>query len=213
MEKELKIIQLVKAIEHLKRSLPFLDVEDSLEVKRMLSSYAERIEAYNKENATIINPTKAELGVVKVAFASTVGRTYFKPIKDAISQFMKDDLDDDAFLSENGWGHIKDYDDWTDEMQEKAQACQDEINRHNQPYNALIDEWQNEFQEAMSKTNLSDKIVTAKIIMKRRVKDYYNMDAAEREMNAFLLEQMRNEFVEQNTEFMKKVNSFNPKKL
>ena len=182
---ELEAIRINEAIRILNSSLKYLDILDSEQVNEIISKYQKKIINYNHQHTTIINPTAREMGEVSLSLKKRVSAFYVNPIIKELRQKEKslEVLDDEGYI--------------TDESYEKMREVSSEINKLYRLSGDFCD-----------KTVLSKEIINAKIKLKRRVKNWYEMDHLEKELNEFILTQMLIQFQEQNQEFINKINNY-----
>ena len=147
--------------------------------------FKEKIDLYNKQYLTVVNPSKKEINEVYISLKK---RILFIYLEDYLNKNYNHYNGVRFFIDEDG------YETYTDEFSE-----------YTNKRNKFKDEIINEIHELIYNTDLPLDLVYKKILLKRKYKQIYNYDRIGLEINEFIQLQLVDYFTQNNLELIKKL--------
>jgi hypothetical protein len=198
-------------VERCKNLIQVLLIQDKDIVLEIMKKSQSKIDNFNQENLTIIDPNKTEIGLFNSMVKRIIEGKYINPlIKPIIKPKNEDDFD---YLCDKEELQVMKYEDFEDDYYYDfnlfCDSCRKEYNERIklvEEYKLQVETIVKEFKDACSNTVFTDDLKLRKISLSRSIIDKYEPT----EVQKILVKEIHKEvflvFEEQNKELLKKYN-------
>ncbi len=189
---QLEAIKLNKAINLLNDTIELIDGTDREYLQDMVKEYSEKLASFEGANIQALNPTKTELGMVKSVYKKVVLRYFLGDI------WQKHNTKAPQMPPTT-----------CDKCEDSDYACEECDKRYSEyldkdlEHREEISDLEYAFEDQCDKYNLSDKVVSAKILFSRKI-HWGKVSPMERELNDHIKLLMIEEFQNNNQQFITK---------
>lgn len=195
----LRKTQLIKSVEYLSLSLPYLDEIDKATITSIIKDYTTVIDKYNNKNIEVINPTKTELGRLNQSKFHSIESRVFKDIKNDFKsksekisdkykklKAMHDDKYEHIYKKDDEEKYKKYYEYWNGLYYRERK----EIGLLNYPYSKI--------HKLVTEYKFTEDYISAKILLSRNSPAYHQWGNLTKETSQFLINNMVKDFVNKN---------------